>query len=515
MLVRVVRLALIAALLGLVGCASPARERTARPAPDALLGMGGSPLVFAAPGLSYTPAGPIDASLGGRAVPAWVDHVVLVPTAAAGDRWREAPPTWESAPPGAPGALTFVHVEIPADAHDAELLVGSERRALRVLKPEAPGSPPAPPGEASLHHADDVSTNDYWRLRLMGIAAGGLSDRHPAERAGALALRAQWNVALSRLEDASPWLGGRVMLALTRTCDVGETRALAWTDDPASDDRLRRALLDDRLTTHELSETARAWLDAQATMTARVRDPASAGVPAVQLTDLSGRPARASISDGRRNGVALLAPAWGSVELPAPSSESTRDLLIVNAGPRAIELTPPSSSILAQPPGARLGPLLPDLSMREWILGAAAPNDRSAASAALLQRRAHANEWELYVECKSPGSDAPDSVRVWLGPRGGSVETLSLDRSGSLVSNRPGSSAELITHEVREDRWSATLAVPASAITPDGTLLIGLTRELGEGEGRRRWAWPVALLPWEEDPGRVSVSLTDWYRLSR
>ncbi len=50
---------------------------------------------------------------------------------------------------------------------------------------------------------------------------------------------------------------------------------------------------------------------------------------------------------------------------------------------------------------------------------------------------------------------------------------------------------------------------------PDGTLLIFAAASLTDGETRRRWAWPVALLPWEDAPGRVSITLTDWYRLSR
>ena len=88
-------------------------------------------------------------------------------------------------------------------------------------------------------------------------------------------------------------------------------------------------------------------------------------------------------------------------------------------------------------------------------------------------------------------------------------------RDGSFASDRAQTSAALVSHGVRDDRWHASVAIPASAIEPDGTLLIGVTRERGEGAQRRRWAWPVALLPWEEEPGRVSVTLTDWYRLSR
>lgn len=507
---------LLILLAALSGCASVERRPRAELPPDALRAVAGQPLVLSAPELADAPPGPVEARLAGEAVPAWISRIALRQRHPRGDRWRALPPEWISAEPDDPAALTFLHVEVPGHAVSGELRAAGLRRAVRLSPDAEPAAAPALAGEDALYHPSDASTNDYWRLRLSGIGAGGLADRHPAERSAAQALAAQWRLALTRLERADRWLAGRVMIALTRTSEASGVRAPAWVENTTADERLRRELLDPTLSDAAIGARARAWLDAQPSLAARVRDPASAGAMAVQMTDLSGRSSEASVSDGRREGAELLLRANRSALLPAPARRDAGDpLLIASAGLRSIRLPRPTGSLSAEPPGARLGPLLPDLSMARWLSGNAGTVEPAAAAAALLQRRAHANEWELYIECKSTQGEEPDSVRVWLGPRDAPAEVLTLTRAGGFSSDRTGSSAAMVSHAVRDDRWSASVAIPASAIEPDGTLLIGLTRERGVGETRRRWAWPVALLPWEDAPGRVSITLTDWYRLSR
>ncbi len=507
---------LLILLVALSGCAATERRPRADLPPDALRAVAGQPLVLSAPELAGAPTGPIDVRLAGEAVPAWVSRVILRQRRPRGDRWRALPPEWRSAEIGDPSALTFLHVEVPPHAVSGELRAPGLRRAVRLSPDAAPAAAPSLAAEESLYHASDASTNDFWRLRLLGVGAGGLTDRHPAERSAALALAAQWRLALTRLERADRWLAGRVMTALTRTSEASGVRAPAWVENTTADERLRRELLDSALSEAAISARARAWLDAQPALAARVRDPASAGALAVQMTDLSGRTTEASVSDGRREGAELLLRAGRSALLPAPAQHESADpLLIASAGLRSIRLPRPTESLTAEPPGARLGPLLPDLSMAQWLSGHVGAVEPGAAAAALLQRRAHANEWELYVECKTARGEERDAVRVWLGPRDAPAEALTITRAGGFESDRAGSSAALVSHGVRDDRWSASVAIPASAIEPDGTLLIGLTRERGVGETRRRWAWPVALLPWEDAPGRVSITLTDWYRLSR
>ncbi len=505
-------------LAALAGCASqPAAQRAPAPtptsAPDALLAIAGEPLVFAASDLDPALSGLIEATLNGERMPAWVDRVTLRTQAADGDRWRALPVEWRGA--DSTSGLTFVHVAVPAGARSGELNVAGVQRALRVEATARPAATPALAGDEALYYLAESGATDHWRLSLAGFGVGGLTDRHPAERAAALALAGQWRSALARLEKADRWLAGRVMLALTRSVEISGVRAPAWSADSDADERLRRELLDTSLSERAIADRARAWLSSQPVMIARVRDPASAGAAAVQLTDLSGRSAEAFVSTGRRDGAKALLRAWRSALLPAPVRNDDDGLLIASAGARSASVAVPTRLIVAEPPGARLGPLLPDLGLDEWL--AAEPREPSAAlaAAALLQKRAHANEWELYVECKAPDRSERDVLRVWLGPRDAPVETISIDSAGTFSSDRDPTNAALIAHHVSEDRWSASIAIPASAIAPDGTLLIGLTRERGAGDTRRRWAWPVALLPWEEAAGRAEIVLTDWYRLSR
>lgn len=52
------------------------------------------------------------------------------------------------------------------------------------------------------------------------------------------------------------------------------------------------------------------------------------------------------------------------------------------------------------------------------------------------------------------------------------------------------------------DRWSFRLPIPAECIEPSGEIRLGITRTDLAGT---RAAWPRPMLPWQDEPGRLSL----------
>jgi len=509
------RLTLLAiALLLLASCgAPPAARRAALPA-DAVAAVRGAPLTLVID--RAVPAGAVAATYGGEPVPARVFTVEPAPQTAPPRAWRRPGPRWRTPTLRAPASLTLAAVALPADAESGLTLeVAGERRAVRLLAAPTLSSSPAPLGDLAHYAPGRVTEGDHWRLALAGAPAAPLADLHPAQRAAALDLAARWRAGLVRLERADAGLAARVLRALTRSAELSGTRAPAWTPGER-DASLLDDLLDPSLEGARLAERARAWLGAQPGLAARVRDPASAGAPAIQVADLAGRAGRAAVSDGRREAAPLLVRAGRSALLPAPvgrGAPEAGELLIVSAGDRTLTLEPPVSRIKATPPGARLLPFFLDLSLPAWTGRAAAQPPPAYAAAGLVLRDASSSSWRLYLECKAPGALPTDRVTVFLGPRDAPAAVSRIARGGQ-PETLSGEPMTLLRSDDLGDRWTALLSIPPAAVSPDGQLLVGLTREFGSAEQPGRAAWPVALLPWEDAPGRVAIDLTDWYDLS-
>ncbi len=504
----------VAAAIAL-GCAgAPERRPVDRPAfagGEAVTAVAGSVVVVPVSGASPDEA---FATINGSRVPTTVHRVVIEPAAGGRYGWREPGSRWREAGPLEDGAA-LVRVVVPPGAESGVIRIGATERPLRITRPGRPTVEPAALGSLNLYDAERADASEAWRLELAGIGLGFLAERHPAERAAAIGLAEKWKAGIARLEGIDRWLARRLMLALTRTAEISGARVPAWSLDTDADARLLDQLLDENLAPASVTDRVRAWLAAQDELAARVRDPASAGVIAAQVTDLAGRTARAELSDGRRSGAPALLPPYDSVLLPAPrgARSTDRPFLIVSAGRRSVEIPRPVAEMTATPPGARLGPLELDLTMTDWLARAARPLPSGLEAGALVQRRASANAWELYIEAKTTDRLERDAMTVWIGPREASAAAARIGADGSIRALDGRFQLDLLAHSVSEDRWSALVSVPAEAVSPDGSLLMGLTRELTLGRGSLRAAWPVALLPWEREPGRVRIDLTAWMGL--
>lgn len=192
------------------------------------------------------------------------------------------------------------------------------------------------------------------------------------------------------------------------------------------------------------------------------------------------------------------------------------------------------------------------------------PNSQTVAMLMRDQReeRAGGSGWMLYVECREVKESTPgqfgDVVRVWLGPLNAPLGVIEVQRDGTFetkgaaslgtevrVSTWVGKAGETLRTSVRtgDDAmpdtgkagasagessavltprsdehvggWSAWIQLPKECIeTSDGSrtstpsaLRLGIERMDAHGE---RSAWPRPMLPWQNEPGRIWIDLSQW-----
>lgn len=192
------------------------------------------------------------------------------------------------------------------------------------------------------------------------------------------------------------------------------------------------------------------------------------------------------------------------------------------------------------PPGARIGPLLPDWTMSDWLAqGADDPEattipatralldpawitvgliHRGSIGASAAASPSRPDPWQIYLELAqlrdplAPSNRASETghIRIWLGPFGAPTAVLRVladgtvrDESGSAFTLPPRAAA--VAAEGR--RWSAWVPLPSGAIEPDGILRIGIERTDARGV---RSAWPRPMLPWQIEPGRAALDTSAW-----
>lgn len=201
------------------------------------------------------------------------------------------------------------------------------------------------------------------------------------------------------------------------------------------------------------------------------------------------------------------------------------------------------------------------------------PLPASPAFAAVLMHDPERGEgiqsgWVLYMEAELPQTATrpvgPDEVRVWIGPPYAPRLTCtvrsdgSVERSGPLANSvtaevvawSPTSSAATTPvrtngsspeHEADAEqsaadapttnaaltpqmqRWSAWISLPlgcidsAIATTPGGQSTLSTSLRLGIERADplgRHSAWPRPMVPWQAEPGRLWIDLSDWDGLS-
>ncbi|MBX3351901.1 MAG: hypothetical protein KF684_03130 [Phycisphaeraceae bacterium] len=434
-----------------------------------------------------------------------------------------------TAPPDARGSWFALLPRASLDGADS-LRVGAETLPIRRANaPVANARRSEPSRNSGPLLAAALDPRHRWRVALAPDTTGLPAIDDPALASYARTIEARVRVALDRLARHDATAADSLRAALTRT--------VAFDDDllvpafPPDDDALSdvlAVLLDERVPIVAAADRAAQYLSSQPRAIAWVIDDAGAPTGAmIGVAELAGQ------SDVVRAGAqpvgscdpptldALLANRLARISLRCREAPSQRTVEVATAD-WSVRLDAALAPSTVSPPGLRIGPLLPEHTMRSWLSSRTNPVDARWATAALLSRRPGADDWQLYLECvtdpSSPAASAPDEVTFVFGPtdapraalriRADSSATLTL-RSAAL-----GESESALSPIVRveDDRWIAFIDLPEGLLEPDGTLLLGVERRDRRGT---RTTWPRPAMPWDGAPSRLRIDLSSWPRTTR
>lgn len=352
----------------------------------------------------------------------------------------------------------------------------------------------------------------------------------------------RWQIILGRIWLIDPAVARRLKARLAQTATTLDgTVVPLWIDDTAQLSALAHDLLSPFVNDELRVERITAWLDAQPQSMSWVVD--DTGHPSrfpVTLSPTIGMLGlRDTLNDSQANLARIqsfgISPIVEMLEpgmlteriLPSPSGLFSPKTQADDHRELSIQIGRDRSSIKvlgsipqATPPGVLVGPLLTDwtlqaFSTRRSALGALPLNSQRVAGMvhriAPLDEPDHHVGWKLYLECAIDDSDASDdaSIGIWIGPMNATRIAWSISRSLGLVEMR--SDADLAPDPVYSsvedgDRWIIELDIPPRAISDDGFLILGLTRE----DGNTRSSWPRRMMPWQTEPGRFVIDTTAW-----
>lgn len=491
-------------------------------------------------------------------------NVPADPALAGGDPWLPAPGVWSSDGPGAATDPWLLEVALPPDAAGHDVVIEGDRirtnwlpapemlpkAGAQAADPWRPSRPPKAPADLARSprvFPESQSPITRWRWRLV---ADGLDPDASVEPFAdpmienlARQNERRWQVALSWLWAANTDVASRLRHRLAAVIDFGDgVYAPAWPTDHQRIDQLLAGLLDPRISPGRRAAIAEQWLREQPGAVAWIIDDGGTldqqrtiVLPTLGAANLQDRAALAWSALGTAGATSQPGPdalhpigALSQVaSLVAPATpEDIASLqrvgeVAANVGSWSARLPVNCRPQPISPPGLVVGPLLGDLTMREWLAGRVSPSRGGVATAALLQRspsrlgpdgRESPQTWELVIECRvAPGAgagegDSRDEVRVYFGAFGQASAVVRVTSSGQAEVLRGGGSPE--THWSREgDTWRVRLALPAGAVEADGLVRLGVVRTDRFG---RRSAWPRPMLPWQNEPARAAIDTRGW-----
>lgn len=459
---------------------------------------------------------------------------VLVNAGSAARSWLPPSGEWTVARPGesvANGAIatTYLLVPMPGDSDADGIVLGGATVPLTWLARAAASSAPAPAPPAALDRLllpELRSPVRRWRYKL--VTRTLLADdsavpefEDPILESLARQQETRWRHALSRLGREDARLAARVVARIGRLITFSGQLVPAWPTSLADLEALLAVLIDPARPREAIVAAAEAFLEGQRVGLSWVSDDAGAQsaadrslITAVACLNLDDRPLVASCAwTGAASGADLvtLPPASARVFRLARSDAASTGIE-ARVGPWKATLATLPLPIAARPPGVVIGPL-----ERDWTLEglySARPETGTPAGIVRIYRSSESADWTLYAECARAapvGAAAREEyIRVWLGPTGRSRAVLTISERGELQleTQRAGLSGGPTALAISEPgRWAATLQIPSAYLEGDATLLVGIERFDAAGE---RTSAPRAMLPWQQEPGRVAIDTRAW-----
>lgn len=380
---------------------------------------------------------------------------------------------------------------------------------------------------------------ERWRVRLLTdrlrpTALWG--NEPPPEQMESAALEAlaqqvedRWRAALAAVEQAEPRTAERLLHRLTAVVLMPDGSLLpAWRYPGLPTSDLLEDLLSPEHTGARKASIADAWLRAAPRRVAWIMSDAGGGpgdgnAVRVAVSDLVGDRSTCSVApegSAARSTATLEGHQSALLPLRVDGRDAGRrtEELIVRADSWRGRVVAAAGAMPIGPPGMILGPFVAPWTLRTWLAGETIALPVGYAAAAMIQPNEQRDGWEVYIECQNPeleegGRGVREFVRIWIGEYEKPSLILRVEPDGRVFDETHGSPSAAMARRLQRDgaSWSAIVDLPPEAIGSDGTLLIGLERIDGTG---LRSSWPRALLPRQEEPGRVRIDLTTWNGLS-
>lgn len=333
-----------------------------------------------------------------------------------------------------------------------------------------------------------------------------------------------WAGAIGRLCRADAAIGLQVARRLVQvgylpTTDSGGSWGVLWCEaDPH--------MLDTLMTSPPsgLATAGTSFLAGQPSALAWVRDDAGlrdpiAGTPLARIgvVSLSDQRAIGSLSfAGQAPGEPTpFRPFIGQLlsAAPAQPKAAAGTLATIKVGATSLSFPVGTSPTPAAPPGVLLGPFCRDWTLASFRRQVPVPIGGVAGSLVLTGGTGAAAAapplWVVYIECRTDaGADiTAERLRVWAGPSGSPVFAVEVSPEGA-VATRVGAAPPASVSRI-PGGWCATVTLPAAAIEGSGTLRLSIEHVAANG---MRSTWPRAMLPWQAEPGRLSIDTAAWYR---
>ena len=424
------------------------------------------------------------------------------------------------------GAKRLLAIQIPVDAVGQSLWIEGVRRPTRWLATrdllfarlgaeleEALAAPASMTGPVPDHAVSllDGDAAMRWRARALrgelsepgesrinrdGLGTDGVPGDAPLSDAAMLRAWSGFRADLARHALAQVWetdrlLHAQLMESLAGFVEIDRIRVPAWRSDEDS-------MLADVLTAPSGERSAlvvRDWLAERRSLVPWVVSPArrEIGTEAAAIVGLANFGVTSTGArvtghdDGAMRRVEVGPRATAIIDVPLARASRSGVRILGDSGQ---EWALPMPVIGVRPPGLRVGELVEDWTMSAWHAGRSVA-DRSTRCLLFRAGAVHDPSWRLLVECDDIGGTDVDRLLVRIG-----AATIELSRFGALP---PG-----VARTDRGGSWSVLLDLE---VDPSDPVLFGMVREAPDG---RRFAWPSAMLPWQDEPPVTLLDLGAW-----
>lgn len=453
-------------------------------------------------------------------------------------------------------AAAFLVVRLPLDA-DGQLKLGSQRLRPQWFDPPAIidslGEVDPDAATLSLIRSPDLpdpsSPFEYFRWVLLAQRRG-VHPPTPDAMGEIKAMVAQhysdlWQIAFTRLASSSSGVAGACRDLLTQTCQDLNQAFAVWVNDPLELDALLDLLLNKSRSDRDVRNAALAWADSKdlslmwpqgivgdQVEIAFANPTFKAQVVRFRWLNSDSEVIAAELEPRVVTRVNVDRPNAKKVfQLPGTlhiSAERSPTILLIEMDNLSEKITLGSGVPVATPPGVYFATLRQPLTLTEARaqLRYVVKKDQRTT----IQIRKLNNRWELFLECwrKQEATNkvnithasnldqvrGSEAVTIFIGPAqfdGGPTVMLTVPEYGWHRLFAGSNDGTLQIHRNSYvDRWICRLVLPDAWMVgkSPGRIKLGFART--HGNSKMIELGPNTTVPWQLDPGRIEIDISQW-----